>query len=145
MCYICRDLRAFLGVKFGLEDLLRVKDLTFRNSAARLIWVKTLRTLKERVVSTPQTDTHLPSLSGLVIQQKTIQTLYITLYITNTLHYCTSVAKIQCNLITIYDRDTFFSIYSSQLMSNICTSMSFGVSDTFLSDTDWYLLVLVQV
>ena len=29
---MCRDLRAFLGVKFGLEDLLRVKDLTFRNS-----------------------------------------------------------------------------------------------------------------
>ena len=29
---ICRDLRAFLGVKFGLEDLLRVKDLTFHNS-----------------------------------------------------------------------------------------------------------------
>ena len=25
--------KRFLGVKFGLEDLLRVKDLTFRNSA----------------------------------------------------------------------------------------------------------------
>ena len=29
---MCRNLRTFLGVKFGLEDLLRVKDLTFRNS-----------------------------------------------------------------------------------------------------------------
>ena len=31
-CLICRDLHAFLGVKFGLEDLLRVKYLTFCNS-----------------------------------------------------------------------------------------------------------------
>ena len=36
MCYICRDFCAFLGVKFGLEDLLRVKDLTFRNSALNI-------------------------------------------------------------------------------------------------------------
>ena len=31
-CRICRDLRVFIGVKLSLEDLLRVKDLTFRNS-----------------------------------------------------------------------------------------------------------------
>ena len=31
---MCRDLRAFHGVKFGLADLLRVKDLTFRNSVS---------------------------------------------------------------------------------------------------------------
>ena len=30
-CKICCDFRAFLGVRFGLEDLLRVKDLTFCN------------------------------------------------------------------------------------------------------------------
>ena len=29
---MCRDLRAFHGVKFDSADLLRVKDLTFRNS-----------------------------------------------------------------------------------------------------------------
>ena len=28
----CRDLRAFIGVKFGLKIFLRVKDLTFCNS-----------------------------------------------------------------------------------------------------------------
>ena len=32
MCKICRDLRSFHGVKFGLKDLLCVKDMTFRNS-----------------------------------------------------------------------------------------------------------------
>ena len=32
---MCRDLRAFLGVKFVFADLFRVKDLTFRNSAPR--------------------------------------------------------------------------------------------------------------
>ena len=35
-CLICRDLHAFLWVKFGLEDLLRVKDLTFCNSAYQI-------------------------------------------------------------------------------------------------------------
>ena len=30
---MCRDLRTFHGVKFGSADLLRVKDLTHRNSA----------------------------------------------------------------------------------------------------------------
>ena len=29
----CRELGIFLGVKFGLKILLRVKELTFRNSA----------------------------------------------------------------------------------------------------------------
>ena len=32
-CQKCRDLRAFLGVKFGLLILVRVKDLTFSSSA----------------------------------------------------------------------------------------------------------------
>ena len=32
-CQTCRDLRAFLGVKSGLLILVRVKDLTFSNSA----------------------------------------------------------------------------------------------------------------
>ena len=34
-CKNCRDLRVFLRVKFGLKVLLRVKDLTFRNSASQ--------------------------------------------------------------------------------------------------------------
>ena len=44
-CQICRDLRAFLGVNFALKDLLRVKDLTFRNSQ----WAQILTLLKELV------------------------------------------------------------------------------------------------
>ena len=32
-CKICRDLRTFHGVNFGLKDLFCVKDMTFRNSA----------------------------------------------------------------------------------------------------------------
>ena len=41
-CRICRDLRVFIGVKFSLEDLLRVKDLTFRNSATTIVLIRIL-------------------------------------------------------------------------------------------------------
>ena len=34
---MCRDLRAFHGVEFSSEDLLRVKDLTFRNSGHAMV------------------------------------------------------------------------------------------------------------
>ena len=40
MCQICRDLRTFLKIKFVfLEDLLRVKDLTFCNSESNRSWI----------------------------------------------------------------------------------------------------------
>ena len=42
-CRICRDLRVFIGVKFSLEDLLRVKDLTFRNSATGASGIENIR------------------------------------------------------------------------------------------------------
>ena len=38
----CRDLRAFLGVKFSSRGLLRVKELTFRNSAKIMMVTKTM-------------------------------------------------------------------------------------------------------
>ena len=36
-CQVCYDLRAFLGVQFGLKDLICVKNFTFCNSAGVLI------------------------------------------------------------------------------------------------------------
>ena len=38
-CQICRDLRTFHGVNFGLKDLLCVKDMTFRNSDYTCKWI----------------------------------------------------------------------------------------------------------
>ena len=53
---MCRNLRTFLGEKFGLEYLLREKDLTFRNSGC-------LKLLKSMISASAGRNSKLKKLS----------------------------------------------------------------------------------